>query len=66
MVAIFLGLKGVYSNTGDKRHWDILQTTFFKCILFNKNVEISIQISLKFIPEVSMDNIQYSFSASMS
>ena len=36
----------------------IFQTTFiFKCIFLNENVWISFQISLKFAPEVRIDNI---------
>ena len=34
----------------------ILAEDIFKCIFFNKNVRISIQISLKFVPKGSIDN----------
>ena len=34
----------------------IVADDIFKCILLNENVIISIQISLKFVPEGSIDN----------
>ena len=34
----------------------ILADDIFKCILLNENAIISIQISLKFVPEGSIDN----------
>ena len=41
--------------------WDkmavIFQPTFFKCIFFNENVWISVQILLKFVPKVPINNI---------
>ena len=36
------------------RHFD---DAIFKCILLNGNVRISIEISLKFVPKVPIDNI---------
>ena len=35
----------------------ILADKFFKCIFLNENCRISIQISLKFVPNVSIDNM---------
>ena len=35
----------------------ILQTGFFKCIFLNKNVYISINISLKFVWKREINNI---------
>ena len=36
----------------------IFQTTFiFKCIFLNENLLVSIQISLKFVPKGSINNI---------
>ena len=35
----------------------ISQTTFFKCILLNEIVLISIKISLKFVPKGQINNI---------
>ena len=34
-----------------------LADDFFKCIFLNENVWISISISLKFVPEVRINNI---------
>ena len=38
----------------DGRHFP---DDIFKCIFFNENVEISIKISLKFVPKGSINNI---------
>ena len=34
-----------------------LADDIFKCIFFNENVYISLNISLKFVPKVRIDNI---------
>ena len=45
------------------KHWDwdnmatISQTKIFKCIFFNENIWISIEISLKFVPKGPIKNI---------
>ena len=52
-----VGCLAVLSHWGRDTMAVIFQTTFFKCIFSNRNLWISLNISMKYVPKVRIDNI---------